>query len=64
MAGTPWTAERRRKMALIIAARKARIRKLREEEGVPGPLSDYPYEDRAELQRQGYAPHEDPDTYD
>jgi len=60
MAGKAWDSQMRAKMAQV----RLKLRKKREEVGLPDPASDYPYEDRQELQRQGYAPHEDPDTYD
>jgi hypothetical protein len=59
MAGKVWPPERR-----AAAYRANKKRHAREQEGLPPEVEQYPYEDRRELQRLGYAPHEDPDTYD
>jgi hypothetical protein len=59
MAGKAWSPER-----LAAAYRATKKRHAREQEGLPPEIELFPYEDRRELQRMGYASHEDPDTYD
>jgi hypothetical protein len=48
----------------MMAMLRVKKRHARETAGQPPEIEQFPYEDRQELQRQGYAPHEDPDTYD